>query len=134
MTLEGFECVIFWLHIIESPNLKGNETDDDVPPYKLGDALDHFIAMMDMNSCDFTKEEIIENIRNLAKKAPTRTPKHSNMGLWEGPGGIFSWSRFSTGLWIPFWLVLVPFGEPWGPFRCVVYTMLLKGVDQNGGF
>ena len=35
-------------------------------------------------------------------KAPTRTPKHSNMGLWGGPGGIFSWSRFSTGLWIAF--------------------------------
>ena len=47
-------------------------------------------------------KECTERIRSVTKKAPTRTPNHSNMGLWEGPGGIFSWSRFSTGLWMAF--------------------------------
>ena len=76
-------------------------------------------------------EQIIEKTRNLVKKAPTRTPKHANVGLWEGPGGIFSWSRFSTGLWIPFWLVLVPFGEPWGPFRLLWGPKTSQGIGIN---
>ena len=56
-------------------------------------------------------KEITEQIRNVAKQAPTRTPKHSQMGLWEGPGRIFSSSRFSTALRIPCGIV---FGAFWG--------------------
>jgi len=38
------------------------EDDDDIVPYELGDTLDHFIAMMYMNSTDYTEKNIVENI------------------------------------------------------------------------
>ena len=78
-----------------------------------------------------TKEECTDKTRNVTNKAPTRTPKHSNMGLWEGPGGFFSWSWFSTGLWIAFWPVLVPLGEPWGPFRLLWGPKTAQGIGIN---
>ncbi len=43
-------------------DLKQMEEDGDIVPYEMGDTLDHFIAMMYMNSTDFTEENIIENI------------------------------------------------------------------------
>lgn len=43
-------------------DLKKTEDDDDIVPYELGDTLDHFIAMMYMNSTNYTEENIVENI------------------------------------------------------------------------
>ncbi|WP_299365910.1 hypothetical protein [Winogradskyella sp.] len=42
-------------------DLKQIEDEDEVP-HETGDTLDHFIAMMYMNSLEFTEENIIENI------------------------------------------------------------------------
>lgn len=42
-------------------DLKESE-DDDIGPAEPGDTLDHFLAMMHMNSIEFTKENIVEYI------------------------------------------------------------------------
>ena len=69
-----------------------------------------------------------ERIQNLGKKTPTRTPKHAKMGLWEGPGGIFSSSRFSTALRVAFGHV---FGGFWGALETILASLGTKNMIRN---
>ena len=67
-------------------------------------------------------------MKDVAKQARTRTPKHSQMGLWEGPGRIFSSSRFSTALWIPCGIV---FGAFWGALGAMSASVGTKNTIRN---
>mgnify|MGYP003630925883 CR=1 FL=1 len=40
-----------------------NESNREESSFEVGDTLEHFIAMMDMNSTDFTKENIIASLK-----------------------------------------------------------------------
>ena len=50
------------------------------------------------------------------------------MGLWEGPGRIFSSSRFSTALWIPCGIV---FGAFWGALGTMSASVGTKNTIRN---
>ncbi|MEO0474322.1 MAG: hypothetical protein AAF206_32235 [Bacteroidota bacterium] len=43
-------------------DLKAREEENEPAPLEPGNTLDHFIAMMEVNSMEFTEEKIIENI------------------------------------------------------------------------
>ena len=50
------------------------------------------------------------------------------MGLWEGPGGIFSSSRFSIALWIPSGYIFAAF---WGALEPMSASLGTKNMTRN---